>query len=620
MWFNRKKFVNIALLALITIGGIFYVGSKNAYASDTSSSYFLNGHYYNNLISDDAFIAKDSMSVEEIQRFLNEKGSYLAGYFENGRSAAQIIWDAAQGNSYDSRSNGWKPYGYPDFPDINQTTGTVSPHIILATLQKEQSLISGGYGDVNYALTHAMGYGCPDSGGCDPTKLGFTKQVDWAAWQFRYNWYRAQDYGFSDYQVGQTTAFSDWSGTYNVTPANRATASLYRYTPHVFNGNYNFWKLYKIYFESIITIRVSPGGSVNISYGGTTANCESTNCNYQIPEDTSISITAVNNPASEFANWSGCNTIDNGVCKKTMADGAIVEANFYQSLSLSPKYDSGAGNWLFSSKGKSVPYTVGSNPALAIPYNYGNLQTAIWAYVKSGSNLSPQKLFDSGPGNWSFSSMSNIVAGDFDGDGKTEIAAMYDYGLGQMKVWVFKANGDGSLTPSVKYDSGIWNWAFGRTGNLTSGDFDGDGKTEIAAMYDYGNSQARIWNFKLSGSTFVLSSKFDSGKGSWAFSSGNELSAGNIDGDSKDEIAVVYNYGNSYMKLWIFHEDGATLTSERWFDSGKGNWCPTNNNNVAFLDLDGDGSENAFTFYGYNGALTKIWEFVGTGHVYTEAR
>src|SRR5690606_12122624 len=34
-----------------------------------------------------------------------------------------------------------------------------------------------------------------------------------------------------------------------VTIANSATAALYRYTPHVFNGNYNFWKFYSSWFK-----------------------------------------------------------------------------------------------------------------------------------------------------------------------------------------------------------------------------------------------------------------------------------------------------------------------------------------------------------------------------------
>lgn len=34
-----------------------------------------------------------------------------------------------------------------------------------------------------------------------------------------------------------------------VTLSNYATAALYRYTPHVFNGNYNFWKFYTLWFK-----------------------------------------------------------------------------------------------------------------------------------------------------------------------------------------------------------------------------------------------------------------------------------------------------------------------------------------------------------------------------------
>ncbi|KKP88441.1 MAG: Curculin domain protein (Mannose-binding) lectin, partial [Berkelbacteria bacterium GW2011_GWA2_35_9] len=189
----------------------------------------------NNLISDGAFIDKDSMSVTEIQNFLSDKGSYLKDYSSGGRSAAQIIWDASHGYGDASGSiNGIS---------VTTSTGTVSPKVILVTLQKEQSLISRTTQN-DSALNAAMGYACPDSGGCSSTYAGFTKQVENGAWQLRYNYERAQGTGFSDYQVGQSTTFSDWNGNNSVTFDNRATASLYRYTPHVYNGNYNFWNIF----------------------------------------------------------------------------------------------------------------------------------------------------------------------------------------------------------------------------------------------------------------------------------------------------------------------------------------------------------------------------------------
>ena len=200
---------------------------ENAIASSFNQS---------NLISDGAFIDTNAMSVAEIQSFLNDKGSFLKSYSDGGRSAAQIIWDASHGYNEASGSiNGIS---------ITSSIGTVSPKVLLVTLQKEQSLISRTSDPGSSITNKAMGYGCPDSGGCSSTYSGFTKQVENGAWQLRYNYERAQGTGFSDYQVGQSTTFSDWNGNNSVTFDNRATASLYRYTPHVYNGNYNFWNLF----------------------------------------------------------------------------------------------------------------------------------------------------------------------------------------------------------------------------------------------------------------------------------------------------------------------------------------------------------------------------------------
>ena len=190
----------------------------------------------NRLIDDVEFTNVGSMSVDDVQRFLIQQGSFLAQYSENGRSAAQIIVDASLGFGDAS--------GTINGISISPVTGTVSPAILLTLLQKEQSLISMTSQN-DAALRTAMGYSCPDSGGCNPAYAGFTKQVENAAWQLRYNYARAQGTGFSDYQVGQTACFSNPSGgTDCPTFANRATAALYRYTPHVYNGNYNFWNLY----------------------------------------------------------------------------------------------------------------------------------------------------------------------------------------------------------------------------------------------------------------------------------------------------------------------------------------------------------------------------------------
>ncbi|MFA6082392.1 MAG: hypothetical protein WC773_03205 [Patescibacteria group bacterium] len=212
----------------------------------------------NNLIDDTTFTNINAIYTSGIQAFLVAQGSFLKNYSEGGRSAAQIIFDAAHGFG-DST-------GTINSIAINSTTGTVSPYVILATLQKEQGLISMPTQN-NASLNAAMGYACPDGGGCNAAYAGFTKQVENGAWQLRYNYERANGRGFTDYQVGQSMSFVDYNGTHSATFSNRSTASLYRYTPHVYNGNYNFWYLYNLYFPSYLHQFVSQNGYPTLAPG-----------------------------------------------------------------------------------------------------------------------------------------------------------------------------------------------------------------------------------------------------------------------------------------------------------------------------------------------------------------
>lgn len=212
-----------------------------AHGEDTSLQAYLDNQRYNNLVSDSDFLDINSYSVQDIQSFLEAKGSYLAtapsdqlGSGAAGRSAAQIIYDAAHG-SYDAA------VGCSGGVCINSTTGTISPKAILITLQKEQSLITIGDYQEN-RLKVAMGYGCPDGASCDSSYYGFSNQVGWGAWQLRYNT-MAPENRVTPYYVGRVTSIADRDGSRSVYFSNRATASLFRYTPHTYYGSYNFWKL-----------------------------------------------------------------------------------------------------------------------------------------------------------------------------------------------------------------------------------------------------------------------------------------------------------------------------------------------------------------------------------------
>lgn len=166
------------------------------------------------------------------------------------RTAAELIWDAAQSSG-------------------------LNPQVILVTLNKEQSLITGqqnsGPEKLQRALDFAMGFGCPDNQPCGEIYRGFYAQL-FGGYDAENNRYlgaakslmrsfstpggRGPAVNGSVAKIGDTITLDNTIGDYDgvmpqqtVRIGNAATAALYRYTPHVFNGNYNFWRFFNTWFK-----------------------------------------------------------------------------------------------------------------------------------------------------------------------------------------------------------------------------------------------------------------------------------------------------------------------------------------------------------------------------------
>lgn len=248
------------IAGLIVLVFICITPASVATALDTSSTDFLALNAQATVMANDDFVAINSMTEAQIQEFLVSYNSYLKDYTENGKSAAKIIYEASHG-LYDAA------VGTAKGVTLNSETGTVSPRVILVYIQKEQSLLTKTARD-DYALTYAMGYDCPDSTGCSGSRHpGFAEQVGWGAWQLRYNyeiakkdtaWWNQYYPNSADcsastsscnrhFYVNFTRTFSSWNGDLVVTMSNAATASIYRYTPHVFDSAYNVWKFFNTY-------------------------------------------------------------------------------------------------------------------------------------------------------------------------------------------------------------------------------------------------------------------------------------------------------------------------------------------------------------------------------------
>jgi hypothetical protein len=243
------------------------------------------------IIDDAVFFNKDSMSVQQIQDFLNAKVpgcdrwnptrftyagkpygppyTCLKEYQENPTTKENNIGRFNPDGSPYNVPGGWSAAQI--IKDASNSYG-INPQVLIVMLQKETAIVTDTWA-AGWQYDRAMGYGCPDNGpnntaNCSASYYGFYNQVGNAAWQLKRYTTNPNEYNFKAgvtrnilWQVGGVC------GSSPVYLENAATAALYNYTPYQPNqaaltnlygtgdgcsayGNRNFWRIFNDWFGS----------------------------------------------------------------------------------------------------------------------------------------------------------------------------------------------------------------------------------------------------------------------------------------------------------------------------------------------------------------------------------
>ena len=222
---------------------------------------------------------------------------------------------------------------------------------------------------------------------------------------------------------------------------------------------------------------------------------------------------------------------------------------------------------------------------------YGNGKGHIAMFVTSGNQLQ-LRVWESTGSSFAYSGVwwstqasgynidmfkGRVVAGDFDGDGKADIAAFYDYGgdYTRIHVWLAK-NISSNRYFEYQGDNGWWQaadfCASTLTGRVVCGDFNGDGRNDIAAIYD-GGTLSRIYVWLSTGSGF----NYQGGSGWWqatdfyASTLTGRVVFGDFNGDGRDDIAAIYDDG-TFSRIYVWLSTGSSFN----YQGGSGLW-QTNN-------------------------------------------
>jgi len=231
-------------------------------------------------------------------------------------------------------------------------------------------------------------------------------------------------------------------------------------------------------------------------------------------------------------------------------------------------------------------------------------------------------VWDSGPCGCSNLSAVKLVAGDFTGDGKTDLAQLYDLGNATWEIRVWAAKGLVAGQPAFEAPT-VWLKAVPGTSDwnhvkIVTGDVDGDGKADIAEFYDYQGGQTKLWmhysqRVAPSGAFAFTDAilKWDSGVGNWWWTASTFV-AGDFTGDGKADVGIFYDYGNGVWRLWTL--TGSSGGVDGPFEVGS----PIGSSDTAQLkpfagDFTGDGRADVGHLYNYGNAQTKLWTLSSTG-------
>ena len=139
-------------------------------------------------------------------------------------------------------------------------------------------------------------------------------------------------------------------------------------------------------------------------------------------------------------------------------------------------------------------------------YYYANETTKIHVFLSQGNTFSWFEAWYSQM-NPRYYNCDNVLdrfeVADFNGDGKDDVATMYNKGSGTMQLHVFTSTGSALNNWSTWYNRTTTGTFYpNNTSAFLACDANGDGKSDIASRYDYRNSVSSLLYFKSTGSSF----------------------------------------------------------------------------------------------------------------------
>ncbi|HCG98542.1 MAG TPA: hypothetical protein DE036_01670 [Actinobacteria bacterium] len=202
--------------------------------------------------------------------------------------------------------------------------------------------------------------------------------------------------------------------------------------------------------------------------------------------------------------------------------------------------------------------------------------SALWVMLtdKSGG-FTMSKWWQGEPGAFDWDS-AKMLSGDFNGDGRSDLAFLYDYAQSPTAIWIFASKGNG-FSPRIWWKS-TPNTFLAERVKMVSGYFNRDDHADISVFYDEPNGGTSIITlYSNKAGHFAARKRWSGEPGGFSWKQA-KIMAGDYNADGLTDLSFLYGYLDGHARAWMFENDkGNRFLPKTWWTgvSGKFDWSNT---------------------------------------------
>lgn len=273
-------------------------------------------------------------------------------------------------------------------------------------------------------------------------------------------------------------------------------------------------------------------------------------------------------------------------------------------------WNSGQGNWEYGrAKWATGDFNGDKRADVAAMYRYDDSRSAIftWFGTPDGALSTPGPALQIPAGKWDWNK-ATLLAGDFNGDKRADLAVVHDHGSGVTAATTYTSQANGTFNSPIESWRSASGW-YSASAQYNVVDSNGDGRADIAAVYFNGTVETAMWTFKAK-----ADGGFEAPFKSWsaaatAFQAARiESTGGDYNGDGRGDLAIVYDYsGMTGTHTFTAKADGGFNAPLASWKSLDGNWWASSSGNPTSGDTDGDGRADILMMYNYAAGDTRAF-------------